>query len=165
MSVRTLLVRVAVVTALGMATGTALADNAASYDTQRIVRYAKNECRAATGPCRTIKSQPIWLKAGTSRIVSVRCPATYPHVVGWDSRQREHISLRLLPTMPGQQPGASTAAVVGRFDAIQLAIANHADSGGDATIFLGCSTKPFKGGGFAMSRGAMPSRNLRAAIR
>jgi hypothetical protein len=158
--------RAAVVSLVGaLAMPAAAASTSKFYDTTRIVGYTKNECVGASGNCRTIKSVKRQIKSGQSKIISLSCPASHPHVAGWDARYHEHISLTFLSGATGADLASSSGSAASAFSSIEVAALNNADAPGHVVLFLGCARKPFVGGSFATSHGAVPSNHPDPASR
>jgi hypothetical protein len=116
------------------------------YDTKRVLEHLGNECGRVPG-CQSVESQPVHLNADQVKVIVVDCPSTYPFVWQWDTRQHEHMQVKLVSR---------------NRSALTLSVSNLGDASGAAQIFIGCSSEPFKvaGVGFMTSRTGVPSRAL-----
>jgi len=119
----------------------------ALYDTKRVLEHLGNECGHVPG-CQSVESQPIRIDADQVKVIVVDCPSSQPFAWQWDTRQHEHIHVKLV----GRASGALT-----------LSVSNLGDASGAAQIFIGCSPQPFNvaGAGFMTSRTGVPSKALK----
>jgi hypothetical protein len=125
------------------------------YDTSRVIGYQRNEClRQDKGRCVTVGSELRSVRADHPVDITVTCNSRYPHVVGWDARHNEHISLKLLTNKV-------TPAKSGNPGSITILAKNEADTAGFAKIFVGCSNSSFQKTPFMRTRMAVPTKNLR----
>jgi len=117
------------------------------YDTKRVLEHLGNECGHVPG-CQSVESQPIRLDADQVKVIVVDCPSSHPFAWQWDTRQHEHIHVKLV----GRASGALT-----------LSVSNLGDASGAAQIFIGCSPQPFNVAcaGFMTSRTGVPSKALK----
>jgi hypothetical protein len=127
-----------------IASGPAMAQNkdTAEYDTSRILEHLGNECLGVQD-CLTIKSPRTRVNVGQSVSIVTQCPSTHPHIIGWDTRQSEHVAAHLGPTA-GQS-------------ALTLLVTNNTDAPGFIRVFLGCSEQIRRTTAFRQYRGGNPS--------
>ena len=101
------------------------------YDSGRVLQHHDNECFGQKpGNCIT--------------------------VVGWDSRQHEHIRLTRLSTPPAGRSDAATAVR----DTLKVAATSNASVPGHVTLYAGCSRKPWVGTPFMSSREGVPGNHV-----
>ena len=89
---------------------------------------------------------------GGAVAITVACTCAFPHLVGWDSRQHEHIRLVLLSTPPAERAGTATVAR----DELKVAATSNANAAGYVTLYAGCSRKPWAETPFMSSRTGVP---------
>ena len=150
-----------------LALATALAAPASAqpviYDVTRIIGHTKNECIGQrAGNCITVSSPRKWVVVDSSAIIRVSCPNTYPHVVGWDARHHEHISLTALPAKPPAaacSPGDDDCLADTTPQRLSVAARNNANARGTVQILVGCSKRPYAGTPIMTSRHAVPSKH------
>jgi hypothetical protein len=132
------------------------------FDNGRIIQYQRQECLGASGhPCGTVHSRFTRLGAGEARKVTLTCPGTHPHAVGWDAKRHEHLELAAVP-----QPATVTPSESGRLRSLTVLVRNHGNMAGSFRLYVGCSTKPFAGtGGFMSQAHASPSRLIQEVRR
>jgi hypothetical protein len=133
------------------------------YDVTRIIGHTKNECIGQrAGNCITVSSPRKWVVVDSSAIIRVSCPSTYPHVVGWDARHHEHISLTALPAKPPAStcsPGDDDCLADTAPQRLSVAARNNANARGTVQILVGCSKRPYAGTPIMTSRQAVPSKH------
>ena len=133
---------------VGLATiagGPAMAQNkdTAEYDTGRTLEYLGNECLGVQD-CLTIKSpNRTRVSAGQSVSIVTQCPSTHPHIIGWDTRQSEHVAAHL------GRPAVQSA--------LTLLVTNNTDTPGFIRVFLGCAEQIRGTTAFRQYRGGNPS--------
>ena len=113
------------------------------YNTERVLEHLGNECAGVPG-CQSVASLPMLIDVDQVKVFAVNCPSGHPFVWHWDTRQHEHIYVKL----------------VGRTGTgLTLSASNRADAPGQSQIFIGCSPQPFAfaGSGFMQSRTGVPS--------
>jgi len=151
-----------VVLALAMASA-APASAQSIYDVTRIIGHTKNECIGQrAGNCITVSSPRKWVVVDSSAIIRVSCPSTYPHVVGWDARHHEHISLTALPAKPPAPactPQDDDCLADTAPQRLSVAAKNNANARGTVQILVGCSKRPYAGTPIMTSRHAVPSKH------
>lgn len=119
------------------------------YNTGRILPQQDSAC-AGLADCRTVRLRPMAVEPGGSVAIPMECPADHPHLIGWDARRHEHISIRLVPSRAeGQLP--------------RLVAGNNAHEAGSVTIFIGCSRQRHRVTAMMQSASAVPTN--RAAVR
>ena len=114
------------------------------YDTKRVLEHLGNECGQVPA-CQSVQSLPVLLNPDQVKVIAVDCPSSNPFVWHWDTRQHEHIHVKVV----GRTRGALT-----------LSASNLGDASGSAQIFIGCSREPFTvaGTGLMTSRLGVPSK-------
>ena len=134
---------------VGLATivsGPAMAQNkdkdTAEFDTSRTLEYLGNECTGVQN-CVTIKSPRTRVNVRQGVSIVTQCPSTHPHIIGWDTRQSEHIAAHL-----GRPPAQSALTVLAT---------NNAEAPGFIRVFLGCADQIRATTAFRQYRGGNPS--------
>ena len=128
------------------------------YNTDRIMPYTSNECLGLKKhQCITIRSKHTPVGIDRFERIALTCPKRFPHVVGWDAKHTEHVSLTLISEPPVPRSQARTRTPVGT---LAVSALNHADARGFAVLFVGCSSAPFNGTSFPYSRHAVPSNHV-----
>lgn len=129
------------------------------YRTDRVTPYTKNECVGLKKhECITIRSRHTPVGIDRFERIALACPKGFPHVVGWDAKHTEHVSLTLISEPPVPRAHAGSRPPV---DTLVVSALNNADARGFAVLFVGCSSAPFNGTSFPYSRHAVPSNHVR----
>lgn len=127
------------------------------YDPGRVLQHHDNECLGQKpGNCITVASPRSQVPKGSAVAITVACTRTFPHLVGWDSRQHEHIRLALLSTPPAERVGAAAAAR----DELKVVATSNANAPGYVTLYAGCSRKPWAGTPFMSSSEGVPGNHV-----
>lgn len=127
------------------------------YSTSRILEHHDNECLGQKpGDCITVASPRSQVPKGGALAISVACTRAFPHLVGWDSRQHEHIRLALLSPPPVKRAAATAAAR----DELKVVATSNANAPGSVTLYAGCSRKPWAGTPFMSSREGVPGKHV-----
>lgn len=127
------------------------------YNPQRVLRHHDNECLdQKPGECITVASPSLGVSTSRPIAITVACTPAFPHLVGWDSRQHEHIRVDLLSKQPGNRVAAATTAP----DKVRVVATSHASAKGYVTIYAGCSRQPWAGTPFMSSREAVPGNHV-----
>lgn len=111
------------------------------YDTENVIEYLANEF-VGVRDCITVETEDYVIPAGEGFRIAEWCPSDHPHVVGWDTRQHEHLHARLL-------------GITG--DSITVTVNSLADAPGRFALFVGCARNPDPVPGGMLSRSALPS--------
>ena len=128
------------------------------YKTDRIMPYTSNECIGLKKhECITIRSKHTPVGINRFERIGLTCPTRFPHVVGWDAKHTEHVSLTLISDRPVPRSHARSQAPIGT---LEVAALNNADARGFAVLFVGCSSAPFNGTSFPHSRHAVPFNHV-----
>lgn len=136
----------------------ATASNRSLYKTDRVIPYTSNECIGLKKhECITIRSKHTPVGINRFERIALTCPKRFPHVVGWDAKHTEHVSLTLISDRPVPHSHARSRSAIGT---LEVAALNNADAGGFAVLFVGCSRAPFNGTSFPHSRHAVPFNHI-----
>jgi hypothetical protein len=136
--------------------GSAVAQTAGLYDTNRVLEHLGGECGSQSS-CVTVESKRRRIAPGRRDVFHVRCPANHPHVVGWSSEQHEHVTtMAVRDDRPSIPEGAFTRPPTPE-RALKVVAENKADAVGFVAIFLGCSAEPSRATSFVHTRGGVPS--------
>lgn len=126
------------------------------HDVNRTVGFAKTECTGHNAQdCIAVRSKLTTIPVDEPVLIRLSCPQSHPHVVGWDARHHEHISLRVV-SVGQMKPGSSEAKP--RTGDLRVAARNDAHRPGEVRIVAGCSTQPYQGHPFMHSRRSVPSK-------
>jgi hypothetical protein len=135
---------------------TASFGQAGVHDPTRILEFTGNECAgAAPGQCAAAEPRRYFIPRRRVKTIELACPQSRPHVVGWDTRHQEHISIDLVPAAATaasddtQGPGGFT-----------LLLTNHADAPGFASVVLGCAAQPTGRAVIVQHKSAVPTGRL-----
>ena len=82
------------------------------YDTKRVLEHLGNECGQVPA-CQSVQSLPVLLNPDQVKVIAVDCPSSNPFVWHWDTRQHEHIHVKLV----GRTRGALTLSASNLGDA------------------------------------------------
>lgn len=139
--------------------GAATAQTAGLYDTNRVLEHLGSECGSQPS-CITVESKQRRVASGRRDVFHARCPANYPHIVGWGSEQHEHITTMVVrDDLPSIPDGGFTRPAIS--DSVLKVVAeNKADAVGFVTIFVGCSAEPSRLTSFVQMRAGVPSGTL-----
>ena len=142
---------------IGLALAAAAAQAAVGlYDTGRYLPHTDNECVGQKAKdCITVASPVLSVAKGGSRLITLACTARFPHLVGWDSAQHEH--LRLVVT--AGDPAAKAAAAATGPDRLSVAMLNNGNAVGSARLYAGCSRQPWAGTPFMSTREGVPGNH------
>ena len=142
---------------IGLALAAAAAQAAVGlYDTGRYLPHTDNECAGQKAKdCITVASPVLSVARGGSRLITLACTARFPHLVGWDSAQHEH--LRLVVT--AGDPAAKAAAAATGPDRLSVAMLNNGNAVGSARLYAGCSRQPWAGTPFMSTREGVPGNH------
>ena len=142
---------------IGLALAAAAAQAAVGlYDTGRYLPHTDNECAGQKAKdCITVASPVLSVAKGGSRLITLACTARFPHLVGWDSAQHEH--LRLVVT--AGDPAAKAAAAATGPDRLSVAMLNNGNAVGSARLYAGCSRQPWAGTPFMSTREGVPGNH------
>ena len=95
------------------------------YKTDRIMPYTSNECIGLKKhECITIRSKHTPVGINRFERIALTCPTRFPHVVGWDAKHTEHVSLTLISDRPAPRSHARSQAPIGT---LEVAALNNAD--------------------------------------
>jgi len=125
--------------------GVANAADSTGYRTVTIIASDYNECRGVPS-CISATSPAVTVPAAGRKAERFACPGTHPNLWAWDAAQNEHIQVNLVGA------DKSTATIEGL---------NAAKVAGVFVVSLGCSTEPYAGSGFHMSRHLAPTDGMR----
>lgn len=114
---------------------------AQGYNTSTIVAAKQNQCLGVPD-CHTEVEPAVVVPPRGQALARLACPASHPHLWGWDVAQHEHISVKLASV------DRRTATIAGT---------NMADVEGHFVVHLGCSTAPYAGSVFLRSQHLAPS--------
>lgn len=127
------------------------------YDPGRVLQHHDNECVGQKpGNCISVASPRSPVPKGRAIAITVACTRAFPYLVGWDSRQHEHIRLTLLSTPPAERVGSATVAR----DELKVVATSNANAPGNVTLYAGCSRKPWAGTPFMSSREGVPGNHV-----
>ena len=138
--------RVLVSLVLSATIGVAYADDEKGYRTGTMVASQQNECRGVPA-CLSTTSPAVVVPMAGRKAERLACPISHPNLWAWDAAQHEHIQVQLVASDRSTVTieGVNTAKVAGMF-----------------VVSLGCSTEPYTGSGFHISRHLAPTAGLRA---
>lgn len=126
------------------------------YDTSRVLAHTGNECAAQKATdCITVASPRLAVAKGGTRLITLSCTARFPHLVGWDTTQHEHLRL----VLTAGDPAAGATAGTTKPDRLGVVALNSGDARGYAKLFAGCSRKPWAGTPFMSTREGLPTKS------
>jgi hypothetical protein len=134
--------------ALVMLGATAATAQTNRYNTDRFVASTRNECTDAPG-CVTFQQTTIGVPPGRRASARFACPATHPHLWGWDVALHEHVGVTL---------------VAADRDTVTVEGVSKADAAGSFIVFLGCSGVQRNGTTFMNSRQILPTGSVAAKV-
>ena len=119
------------------------------FDTTNVLAEEGNACLGERD-CKRVAADPVWIKVDEIKNITLRCPAGWPYLQGWDVRRHEHIGLDLLSRSAND---------------LTVAALNHADAPGKATLIAGCSMQPHHPTAVLESVHPVPSKALKGRRR
>ncbi|WP_191058863.1 hypothetical protein [Geminicoccus harenae] len=146
---------------LGTLPGTADAKNL--YRTNRMLEYGGHECIGQKpGACVTVRSSWMTVEVGGSRRLELSCTPSFPYLVGWDSKQHEHMRLVAVSGRPDLADDAAAAAAVGPSSPARLGVValNNWNVRGWVKLFIGCSKTKWQDTPFMTSREGVPGKHV-----
>ncbi|WP_159718904.1 hypothetical protein [Geminicoccus flavidas] len=145
---------------LGTLSGTADAKNL--YRTNRILEYGGHECIGQKpGTCVTVRSRWMTVEVGGSRLLELSCTPSFPYLVGWDSKQHEHMRLVAVSGRPDVADASAAAAINAAHPAkLGVVALNNWNVRGWVKLFIGCSTTKWHDTPFMTSREGIPGKHV-----
>jgi hypothetical protein len=119
--------------------------------------YDGNECAGQPiGTCHSEASNSITVDDAGPDSITLKCPADFPYLIGWDTEQSEFLRVLVTSHDPSDEPRVRRLTV----SVLNDAVADGADAAGTVQLYIGCSRNSWKGTPFGSERGGLPSNGI-----
>jgi hypothetical protein len=97
--------------------------------------------------------------------ITLQCPRSFPHLVGWDTQQNEFLRVIVASAHLGENLHAGRPTESSQVDGLTVAVLNDAVANdpaavGNVQLYIGCSQLPWNNTPFASERRGLPSLGI-----